>query len=195
MAITYPLTPPATPGFTSLKWMPKTVVGYAYSPFTGQAQTYVWPGAWWEVEISIAPCKDAAAGAWVAFLLALNGQQGTFNLGDSVRKTSLGTITGAPTCNGAQTANGTTLTLTGHTGSLAVGDWIQIGTNLHKVIQVNSGTSVDVWPKLRSAYAGGTAIVYINAKGLFRLASNDAMNWDVDTAKFYGLTIRAMEAL
>jgi hypothetical protein len=102
-----------------------------------------------------------------------------------------GTVTGTLTVSSA-TANGTTLGISGATGSFAAGDWIQISTSLYKIVQVNSSSSVDVFPVLRSSYAGGTAITYNNAKGVFRLAE-PSTQWSIDTAKFYGVSFNVLE--
>lgn len=196
--ITYPLTPPAAPGPRSIQWTPRSVVGMNQSPFTGQQQVYAWPGQWFEVVITLPPMRDGAAGEWQAFFLALNGQEGTFYLGDSVRKTALGNVTGTLTVDSGAVANTTTLPITGGTGTFAVGDWLQVGTaansRLHRVVKVNSSTSVDVFPRLRSAYAGGTTIDYSSPVGLFRLMG--PVPWAYDPAKICeGLTFSAMEVI
>ena len=90
------------------------------------------------------------------------------------------------------TANGTTLTFGGATGSFAVGDWLQISTSLYKVVQVNSSSSVDLFPALRKSYAGGTAITYTNAKGVFRLAS-PSTEWAIGEASIYGVGFAIIE--
>lgn len=198
MAISFPLTPPATPGNRSIQWTPRTVVGMNQSPFTGQQQVYAWPAQWWEVTVSLPAMRDADAGAWQAFFLALNGREGTFYLGDSIRKSPLGAVTGTLTVGSGATANTTTLPISGATGSFAVGDWLQVGTSssarLHRVVQVNSSASVDVFPRLRSAYSNGTAITKTNPVGLFRLM--DAVPWGYDYRKICdGLTFSAMEVI
>jgi hypothetical protein len=170
MAITYPLTPPATPGNRSIAWTPRSIVGMNQSPFTGAQQVYAWPGQWLEATVTLPPMTDAVAGAWQAFFLALNGREGTFYLGDSVRKT----------------------------GTFAVGDWLQVGTTssarLHRVVQVNSSSAIDVFPRLRTAYANGTAIDYTSPIGLFRLVG--PVPWMYDSAKICdGLTFTAMEVV
>lgn len=200
MAITFPLTPPATPGNRTIQWMPRTVVGMNASPFTGQQQVYAWPGQWLEATVTLPPMKDPAAGAWQAFFLALNGREGTFYLGDSVRKTRLGTLAGTITVGAGSVANTTTLPVAVgvSTGALAVGDWLQVGTGassrLHRVVQVNSAASYDVFPRLRTAYTSGTAISYASPVGLFRLAG--AVPWGYDSVKICdGLTFSAMEVM
>jgi hypothetical protein len=198
MAISYPLTLPTTPGFSSIDWAAKTVVGINVSPFTGQQQTYVWPGQWWECTATLPPMSDLTSGAWHAFFLSLNGMEGSFMLGDSIRKTPLGSVTGTLTVGSGAVANTTTLPISGATGTFAVGDWIQVGSTstarLHKVTQVNSSISVDVFPRLRSAYASGTAITTNNAKGVFRLST--IPNFTFDSSRIInGVTLNAIEVL
>jgi hypothetical protein len=141
--------------------------------------------------------SDLTAGPWQAFLLSLNGPEGTFNFFDSVRKIPFGTIAGAVTVGAAAAINTTTLPLTGGTGSFAVGDWLQVaggaGSQLHRVLKVNVG-SVDVFPKLRASYAAGTSIIYNSAAGLFRLTG--APSWDFNEIKVCAsLSFSAVEVL
>lgn len=198
MAITYPLTPPATPGNRSIAWTPRAISGMNVSPFTGAQQVYSWPGDWFEVTVTLPAMKDATAGAWRAFFLALRDRAGTFYLGDSIRKTPLGTIAGAVTVGAGAVANTTTLPLSGGTGAFAVGDWLQVGATgasqrLHQVTQVNAG-SVDVFPSLRSAYANGTAITYNNPKGVFRLLA--PVPWAFDSRRIAdGVSFAAVEVV
>lgn len=168
------------------------------SPFTGAQQVFAWPGQWWEVLITLPPMRDAQAGPWQAFLLSLNGREGTFFLGDSVRKAPLGNVTGTLTVDTGAVANSTTLPISGATGTFLAGDWMQVGTSssarLHRVVKVNSAASVEVFPRLRSAYAGGTSIVTASPVGLFRLVA--PVPWVYDPAKFCeGLSFSAMEVV
>jgi hypothetical protein len=192
MAIAYPLALPAAPGFVDIRFRPRTVVGFAEAPLTLSGQPQVWPGQGWGFTATLPKMTVANADNWVSFLLALNGRQGTFRCGDMSRPTTRGSASGAWTVGAGATFLSTSINLTG-TGSLAKGDWFQVGNYLHKVIQVNSPTSYDVWPRLRASYANGTAITYTNALGLFRLASNEMM-WDVDVIKHSQMQIEAVEA-
>lgn len=194
MAITFPLTPPAALKVAKITITAKTSIAKAQSPFTFQPQVQVNQGQCWLLEVTLPPLKRAEADQVIAFLLASNNGEGTFTLGNAAAAASRGTISGSPTCNGTQTARGTTLLFTGHSGSLALGDWIQISTNLYKVVQVNSGTSVEVFPALRSAYAGGTAIVYSGAVGLWRLPTSET-TWDIDNMRIHGISFSAMEVV
>ena len=198
MAITFPLTLPTAPGNRSIEWLDQGAVGMNSSPFTGEQQVYRWPNQSWSAQVTLPPMRDQSLiGPWIAFFLSLNGTEGTFYLGDSVRKTPVGTIAGTVTVNTGAVANSTTLPITGGTGAFAVGDWLQIGTGstsrLHRVIKVNAG-SVDVFPRLRAAHASGTAITYTNPVGVFRLTAR--VPWAFDERKIAGgVSFAVMEAL
>jgi len=125
----------------------------------------------------------------IAFLLAAH--RGTFYFQDYANTSPRGSVTGTLTVSSA-TANATTLGISGATGSFAVGDWLQISTSLYKVIQVNSSSSVDLFPVLRSSYAAGTAITYSNAKGVFRLAEPKT-DWSIELASIYGVSFSIVE--
>lgn len=189
MAISYPLTPPSPFNLSRLSLTGVSATSRNTSPFTLQTQQYNWPGQAWLGSVDCPPMKRADAETIIAFLLA--AQRGTFYFQDYANPSPRGTVTGTLTVSTA-TANGTTLTFGGATGSFAVGDWLQISTSLYKVVQVNSSSSVDLFPALRKSYAGGTAITYTNAKGVFRLAS-PSTEWAIGEASIYGVGFAIIE--
>jgi hypothetical protein len=189
MAISYPLTPPSPFNLSRLSLTGVSATSRNTSPFTLQTQQYNWPGQAWLGSVDCPPMKRADAETVIAFLLA--AQRGTFYFQDYANPTNRGGVTGTLTVTTA-TANGTTLTFGGATGSFAVGDWLQIATSLYKVVQVNSSSSVDLFPALRKSYAGGTAITYSNAKGVFRLAS-PSTEWSIGEASIYGVGFAIVE--
>lgn len=204
MAITYPLTPPATPGYRTSGFRGRTAVGAHTSPFTFGMQTYLWDGERWEVQLSLPPMRRAQAAAWQAFLLALRGMAGTFLLGDPDAPAPRGTWAGTPLVNGAG-QSGAVLALDGlsNGATIKAGDYLQLGSGstarLHMVLQDvtvgGSGVAVlDLFPRLRGAPADNAAIVTSAPKGLFRLATN-AVEWDTDHVSRYGITFPAVEAL
>lgn len=195
MAFTYPLTPPTSPGFVEINFMPWTVVGYHESPTSRIGQTYEWPGSGWAFEAPLPPMTLTQADAWIGFLLGLNGRRGTFLFGDQSRPTTRGTASGSWAVGSGNSANITTLVTQAGTGAFVVGDWLQIGVYLHKVTKVNSATNYEIFPRLRTAYTNGTAITYSNAKGIFRLTENSVMNWKVNAVKHVGLELKGVEAL
>lgn len=82
MAITYPLNTPTNIGIANITLMAENAVAISTSPFTFQQQVVAHPGQRWAASISLPPMKRQDAEAWVAFLLSLKGQVGTFLLGD-----------------------------------------------------------------------------------------------------------------
>lgn len=203
MTITYPLTLPTHTGISSVELRAVNAVSYNMSPFTfsGQAQKY--SGEMWQADISLPPMKEDDAEEWLAWLVSLSGQYGTFLLGNPARSAPRGAGGGTPLVAGAG-QTGATLNIDGAsvsvTGWLKAGDYIQVGTGtssrLHKVLQdVNtSGTgtaTLDVWPSIKTAPADNSAVVINGAKGLFRLTSNE-QSWSVNSASIYGVTFGAM---
>lgn len=189
MAITYPLTPPAALEASSLSITGISATSRNVSPFTLQTQQYNWPGQGWLGSVECPPMQRAEAEQVLSFLLS--AQRGTFYFGDYANPNARGNVTGTLTVSSA-TANTTTLGISGATGTFAVGDWLQISTSLYKVVQVNSSSSVDLFPVLRASYAGGTAITYSSARGVFRLAESSTQ-WSIDVAKFYSISFSVVE--
>ena len=189
MAITYPLTPPSPFRISKLTLSGMSATSRNVSPFTFQTQQYNWPGQAWMGSVECPPMTRANAEAVIGFLLA--AQRGTFYFQDYANTSPRGNVTGTLTVSSA-TANTSTLGISGATGTFAVGDWLQIGTSLYKVVQVNSSSSVDLFPVLRSSYTGGTSITYSNAKGVFRLAESRT-EWSIELASIYGITFSIAE--
>lgn len=205
MAITYPQALPDINKVAGLRLTARSVVAISQSPFTGQQQVQEHGGQWWELELTLPPMLRAEAEPWNAFLLKLNGMRGTFLAGDPVSRRPRGTITGAPTVNGAHAVRSKTLAITnvpvGQT--LLTGDYVQVGsgeqTRLHKVLldataNASGQMTLDIFPSLREALANGAAVVYNDCLGTFRLASNQ-MAWDVSLGQFMQISIAAIEAL
>ena len=158
MAISYPLTLPSHTGIRSIEFRAVNTVGVSQSPFTYSQQVVAHSGQRWEVDISLPAMKRADAEQWVAWLVSLRGQLGTFTLGDPIGATPRGSAGGTPVVNGASQTGGT-LVIDGctadQTGWLKAGDYIQLGSagtaTLHKVLQdANSDSSgnvtLDIWP-------------------------------------------------
>jgi hypothetical protein len=146
---------------------------------------------------------------WVAFLLSLKGQYGTFLLNDpncATPRGSAGSTPGTPVVKGAG-QTGDELDIDGlplsATGYLLAGDYIQLGSGasatLHKVLaNVNSNGSgeatLDIWPSLRSSPADNATVTLSSAKGVFRLANN-VQQWEINNMSNYGITFDCVEAV
>jgi hypothetical protein len=82
MTISYPLNTPTNIGIANITLSAENAVAISQSPFTYQQQVVAHPGQRWAASISLPPMKRQDAESWVAFLLSLKGQVGTFLLGD-----------------------------------------------------------------------------------------------------------------
>jgi len=203
MAITYPLSLPDATSYRSARMTARSVVGITRSPFTGSQQVQKHQGQWWEFEAALAPMARASAEGWIAFLLSLNGQQGTFLLGDPLGSTVRGVGTGTPLVKGASQTGNSLITdgwTASQTGILKAGDYFQLGSGssskLYKVLaDANSDGSgdatFDIWPSINTAVADNSALTISSAKGAFRLASNE-MGFDLQQAQQYGLAFSAI---
>ena len=208
MAISYPLTFPST-GIAQITMTARNSVAISSSPFTYRQQVQKNVGARWEATITLPALLRADADVWIAFLMSLGGQYGTFTMGDPVAahpRGSADTAPGTPLVNGASQSGGT-LAVDGlppsETNYLRAGDYIQLGSGatsqLYKVLEdVTSNASyqanISIWPDLRSSPIDDTTVVVQNAVGVFRLSSPET-SFNIDTAKVYGISFAAVEAL
>lgn len=74
----FPISMPSAPVAKSIRWRRKSIVGVAASPFSGQQQIYAHAGRWWEADVTLPPMTAAQAKDWLAFVVNLNGMEGTF---------------------------------------------------------------------------------------------------------------------
>ena len=206
---TFPLTPPAAFLASEVRFTPKTVVSKSVSPFTGGEQVYVHQGQWWEMEITVLPGPRQTLEDVIAFMLELNGSEGTFTYSPPGGGTPLGAGGGSPIVKTAS-QSGQLLATTGWTASISAilkpGDYVSIisGTNpqprlyknLRQVDTLSGGVaSLSLFPRLRiPAPSSGATVTVNSAQGIWRLASNE-MPWDVRNGVEYGLVIACVEAL
>lgn len=194
MAISYPVNTPTNIGIANITLMAENAVAISQSPFTFQQQVVAHPGQRWAASISLPPMKRQDAESWVAFLLSLYGQVGTFLLSDPNCPAPRGTATSA-TLTGSAGSTSPTITMT---GTLLAGDYISLGsgssTRLHKVVQDRSGTgTIEIWPALRESVTGAS-VDLTEAKGRFRLKDN-ITQWSINEISSYGITFDCVEAL
>jgi hypothetical protein len=205
VATSYPITLPTAQGFTRVSIAPRNAVAIYGSPFTGQQQVYQHPLQMLTATIDLPPMKRAEAAVIIGALMSLNGQRGTFYFGDPAWTSPQGVGTGTPTINGSS-QTGNTINTTGWTvstaGILKAGDWIQIGSGSTQqlcmvVADATSNGSgeaaLELYPRVRTAFADGTAITVSSPKGVWRLVSESSFLHDLG-AMTGGVTINAMEA-
>lgn len=203
---TYPISFLSHTGVRSVELRAINAVIYEMSPFTFAGQAQASSGQMWQADVTLPPMKREDAEKWIAWLVSLRGQFGTFNMGDPSAATPRGVATGTPRVNGAS-QTGEDLNIDGCTanvtGWLKAGDYIQLGSGatatLHKVLadvdtNASGETTLSLWPHIRSAPADNATVVVSDTVGRFRLASNES-SWSVNEASIYGITFSAREAI
>lgn len=135
MAITYPLDIPTVTGIGSVEFRMINSVAVSQSPFTFNTQVQAYSGEMWQADFILPPMLRDTAEDWIAWLISLKGQYGTFLAGDPNGATPRGVGTGTPRVN-----NGSTISA----GSFVIGNWYEIAvagdTNWEAIGA--SGTSV-----------------------------------------------------
>ncbi len=208
MAISYPLALPTHTGIAQIELRATNAVAYSRSPFTFAGQAHAYAGKAWQADVTLPSMKREDAERWVAWLISLKGQLGTFYLGDPAATTPLGSARDTDTVfTSAAVSSGGTITVdsapTSQTDYLKAGDYVQVGTGsarqLFKVltdVDTNSlgEASIDVWPDVRTSIADNILITVQNTQGLFRLSSNQQA-FSINEASIYGITFGAMEAV
>ena len=173
------------------------------NPYTFEQDIQEHSGDRWKLTVSLPPMARADAAKWFAFLLSLKGILGTFTAGDPLAASPLGSALGTPLVNGSNAAGSNTLNTKGwdvsETGVLKKGDYIQIGTHLHFVLNdVDSDGSgeatIDIVPRLRETKADDTVIVTEDTQAVFRLDDN-SVTYTAGEDKYYQITFSAFEAL
>jgi hypothetical protein len=209
LAITYPLSTPTNIGIANIIFSADNATAISQSPFTFSQQVIKHQGERWRASISLPPMKRVDAEFWVAFLLSLRGQYGTFLLGDPNCTTPQGsakTTAGTPVVmGGSQTGQDLIIDglPTSVTGYLLAGDYIQLGTgvtsSLYKVLtQVDTNGSgqatLTLWPSVITAPVDNATVTLTSPKGLFRLANNTA-SWEINNISSYGITFDCVGVL
>jgi len=208
MAISYPLSLPTSIGIAQIELRATNAVAVSRSPFTFSTQVHAYTGSAWQADVSLPSIRRDLAEDWVAWLLSLRGQLGTFYLGDPNAVTPRGSARDTDTVfTSAAVSSGSSIAVdsapTSITGYLKAGDYVQVGTGtarqLFKVladVDTNSlgEATIDVLPNVRTSIANNSLITVENAKGLFRLSSNE-QTYSINEASFYGISFGAMEAL
>jgi hypothetical protein len=193
---------PSSPGYRDVQLIGSNTVASVKSIFTGQMQVQRWPGAdFWHGTFSLPLLTQIQTDAWIAALLECQGMTNAFQLGDPMKKAPRGTPTGVPTVDGTFTMKAGSSTLytygwaANSINNLIAGDYLQVGYRLHRVLENvnadgNGKAAISIWPSLRETPSG--LIVTNNAKGLFRLATND-VSWNVDFTRLTTISFQIQE--
>jgi hypothetical protein len=204
---TFPLPFPSVRKPRHINFRARHTVGSQSSPLTLEQTQYVWPGDILMADISLPRMKTAAAEAWVGFLLALGGMEGSFVMGQldaynyaGARGSWAGDTVQVDGTHAAQARTLNVKNLTPFATGKA-GDWLQLSSGsarrLHKVLLDFTADSlgkaaVDIFPRLRGALSNGDAVTLADPKGIWKLASND-IDWSIDLAQIYGINFSCIE--
>jgi hypothetical protein len=194
---------PSTPAApASLQFSPIDLVAVSTAIFTGQQQLQDWQAAYLEAVATYPPMTHVQAQSWIAFLLALRGQLGVFQLADPLAMVPQGTALGSPQVNGSLQTGFSLLTkgwAPSSSGLLQPGDFLQIGYRLYRnLAPLNSDgaghATASIWPQLRESPTDGDSIVTSATQGLWCLKSN-TRSWSVDDMRTYGFQLEIREAI
>lgn len=209
MTITYPITAPTTRKLTGITIRDMTASAASRSPFTLSSQTQIFDGQAWSLDVNLPLMRRNEGGAaWAAFILRLNGSEGTFLMGDPVGAVGRGALTGAPLVRGAG-QSGQTIVIDGvppnTTNWIREDDYLQFGTGatarLHKaILDANSDgagiVTVDIWPRLRESPADNSAVVVTNCVGRWRRPPGEqSPGWSIEAPDYYAIQFTAIEDL
>lgn len=194
---------PVDIGQTDVTLRAVNIVGEQRGPFSAKREIQVFPGAHWEIEVAFLPVLRAEAQRLEAFLLSLRGKAGTFRLADPYRSLPLGLNLGTPLVRVATVAGDEAVLTKGwtvsQTDALKAGDFIQIGTRLHMVLQdadadASGNATVNVWPPIRQVHAVNAPVITSNARGIFALDAN-AVEFTRGVNGYNGAILRAVEVV
>ena len=198
MAVSYPLTIP-NQNFSSMSMRIVRATGLNESPFTFHQQSYQYPGAKWEAEVSLPALSYAEAREWEAFFLSLRGRRGTFLMGNPLVTAPSGTVNLA-SLSADSSANSTSISVDGMTSgsTILAGDYFQLDNHLYVAVEDTTfaGGSGDIVfePPLKSSQLDNAALTFTNPKGLWRLSSDD-IGWSINSASLYGFSFACSEVI
>lgn len=177
------------------------------SPYNFEEQFFGWSGERWSAQVDIPPILAAEkAGEIRAFGVRMKGRLNYVLFGDPSAKTPRGVATGAPVVKGAGQVGNTLITdgWTANTvGVLKTGDYIQLGSGLDSRLHMlmedvdSDGTGsaeLILEPALRGSPVDNSPIITENARGVFRMTSDD-FSWSVGLKKIHRFNFNFVEVV
>lgn len=201
------ITLPSFLCFASVVMTISRVNGLSESPYNYEEQAFGWAGERWSAQLDVPNTLDAAKAAEIkAWGVRMKGRLNYVLFGDPSSKTPRGVATGAPQVKGSGQVGNTLLTdgwTINTAGIMKAGDYIQLGSDsssrLHMVVEdANSDSggnaALIIEPALRSSPLDNSAIIVNEAKGLFRLTSDD-WSWSVGLKKVHRFSFSLIEVV
>lgn len=202
-AISFPLAMPTNKSPRRIQIRAASVNVVTQSPFNYFTQVQSSNADMLFAEVELPPMVRDDAEEWLAFLLTLQGQLGTFLLGDPLGASPRGVATGTPQVRDAG-QSGRKLATKGWTpnttGILKAGDWVGLGQRGYKLLRdADSNASgeaiLDIFPRIREIPNVNDTITTENVKTLMRLAGSTYDVWSADETRAYAISFSAVEAL
>ena len=201
----FPLTMPTNRNFVRSEWKLKRSVAVTKSPFTYASQAAKYTGSQWCASVSLPPMSRAEASEWVAFFAQLNGNFGTFLMGDPDAKNIRGSMSNTFKVKTAAAIGAFDVVIyladTSENGALKKGDYVQFGSagtsRLHMIIadvnvDGNGEATMQIEPPLKTAVAEDYVVVYTNTVCVMRMQTPD-LSWSADRISLYGISFAAEE--
>ncbi|MGN4933577.1 hypothetical protein ACTFBW_06405 [Aeromonas rivipollensis] len=173
------------------------------SPWTGSTQTAETPGAKVVMQLSFKGLPVDKARRLEALIFSLHGQAGRVRLWDFGARlvSSPQPVRGAPVVTEAL-AMRKSLTSRGWTPGtkvLQVGDWIQIGDELKRVLadvtsDLSGSALIRVAPMLRNNYPSGTPLLVSRPSGVFMLNGDKAVTFQRSPGVFTDVSLSFVES-
>ena len=204
---TYPLAMPTSPNFTRSEWGISRAVSTSQSPFTFSTQAFKFAGAKWYSTVTLPPMKREQASEWLAFFMQLQGQFGTFLMGDPDAKAVQGTIANTVAVNANFSVGAYDVTIDGADASesklFKKGDYVQFNSGasskMHMIIAdvASNGSGVAtlaIEPPLSAALGNNATVTYVSPKCVMRMTTNE-QTWSADRISLYGVSFSCEEVL
>lgn len=205
MAISYPLSVPASLRVRQLNLRLRRATAATQSPFSGVTQVVAWPFAQWMVDLELSTVTRTGGAPIEAFIAALRGRYGTFLWGPVHAKLPTGTANtvGVTVNGGGQTGNALAVAGLGAGKTLLSGDYFQLGSGSTARLYIVSqdatadgsgNATLSIEPALRTSPSNGDAVVLSSPLGQWRLTSDD-VGVVVGAPGLYAVSLSCMEAL
>ena len=204
---TFPLVMPTTPNFIKSEWGIARAVAQSQSPFTYSTQVHKFTGSKWYSTVTLPPMKRSQANEWLAFFMQLNGQFGTFTMGDPDAKAVQGTISNTVAVNADFAVGAYDVTIDGADASesqlFKKGDYVQFNSGatskLHMIIAdvASNGSGVatlTIEPPLSATLANNATVTYASPKCVMRMTNNE-LTWSANHISLYGVSFTCEEVL
>jgi|TARA_R110000803_G_scaffold79605_2_gene145268 hypothetical protein len=201
----FPLTMPTNRNFTKSEWTLKRSVAVTRSPFTYASQAAKFTGSQWTASVSLPPMSRAEASEWQVFFAQLNGNFGTFLMGDPDAKTKQGSMNNTFLVKTAAAIGAFDIVIyqadTGESGALKKGDYVQFGSaataRLHMIVSDvnvdgNGDATMQIEPPLKTAVVQDNVVVYNNTVCVMRMQNPD-LSWSANRISVYGISFACEE--